>query len=208
MPGVERLRESSQTASGASDPHPMPMSSHTAVTDQPSLHQPEQPETICLWLPSSMPSSLRTIGCTAGLIQKETKLRLAQADDALNDLRRQLRISATLRDHKNANIGGTSQRMATRMRTLMTRFHDKTHRSARRYCAAYNALSILDPNGAWRTRLRPLNHSEDLRLPWRDEDEEPSEGRRQLSWIWLVPRDDGQRDGEQEYGESKSILYS
>lgn len=154
-----------------------------------------------------MPSSLHATGCVPGLVAKETKLRIAQADDALNDIRRQLRISATLLDFKKSNIGGTSQRMGTRVRTLMTRFHDKTHRAARRYDAALRALSALDPNGTWTNRLKRLDHSKDLRLPCRDMDDEPSEGRRELSWIWLVPRDDSNRDDEEEYNECKLLLY-
>ena len=90
----------------------------------------------------------------------------------------------------------------------MNRFYDKTHRSAQRYDAAFQALSELDPNGAWTSRLKHLDHSKDLRLPRRDQDEEPSEGRRELAWIWLVPRDDTNRDGVEEYSECKCYMQT
>jgi len=41
-------------------------------------------------------------GCIASLPMKERKLHLAQADDALDELRCQLRMSSTLRDYKRA----------------------------------------------------------------------------------------------------------
>lgn len=159
-----------------------------------------QPENLKLWLPSEMPAATRTLGCVQDLPDKECRLRLAQADDALHELRRQLRVSATILDFKKNTVGGTSQRNGLRTRTLMMRFHDKTHRCARRYDTAFVALLSLDPNGVWQHRLRRLDHSKDLRLPGRDKEEDAdpkkrvSEGRREISWIWLAPRADGVRD--------------
>lgn len=159
-----------------------------------------QPELIDLMLPSAMTERSRGLGCVQGLAEKEGRLRLAQADDALRELRRQLRVSAQIIDFKKNTVGGTSQRMATKARTLMLRFHDKTHRCARRYTAAYTALCALKPPGDWQARLRPLDHSKDLQLPGRDKEkdetkaERESEGRREISWIWLAPRREGDRD--------------
>jgi hypothetical protein len=150
MPGVQQLREASQPLSAQSfSPSSSTSQAWTSDTQTDSSSPtPNQLENTCLWLPSSMPQSLHLTGCTVGLAEKEIRLRLAQADDALNDLRRQLRISATLLDFKKTNIGGTSQRRGTRMHNLMTRFHEKSHRGAQRYDAAFQALSALDPNGA------------------------------------------------------------
>lgn len=159
-----------------------------------------QPETTNLMLPSGMTESLRGVGLVHGLVEKEGRLRVAQADDALRELRRQLRVSAQLVDFKKNTVGGTSQRMATKTRTLMLRFHDKTHRCARRYSAAYTALCSLNHPGDWRDRLQPLDHSKDMRLPGRDKEkdeskeERESEGRREISWIWLAPRRNGDKD--------------
>ena len=194
MPGAVQLLESSQL--------PLETSSHSQSSASQSTNKPE---TNSLWLPSSMPSSLHATGCVPGLVAKETKLRIAQADDTLNDIRRQLWISATLLNFKKSDIGGTSQRMDTRVCTLMTSFHDKTHCAAHHYDAALQALSALDPNSTWTNRLKRLDHSKDLCLPHCDMDDEPSEGRQELSWIWLVPWDDGNR--EEEYNECKLSLY-
>jgi hypothetical protein len=149
---------------------------------------PEKPETTQLCLPSKMPPSLWATGCLPGIIDKERRLRLAQADDALAEIRRQLRIAATIRDYKKSI--GPSQKLGLKTRTLLNRFHDKTLRCARRYSVAYEALKAIDPNGQWTTRLQYLDHARDIRGPHRDEDDE-SEGRREMSWIWLAGRTDG-----------------
>lgn len=142
-------------------------------------------------------------------MEKERRLRLAQADDALHELRRQLRISATLRDYKKVHIGGTSQKMNTQTRSLLSRFHDKTIRCAERYSAAFKALSILDPNGNWTRRLKFLDHKKDLHSPRCDEDDDPGEGKRELSWIWLVSREGGPSGviaSSDEINDSKSMI--
>jgi hypothetical protein len=50
-------------------------------------------ENASLWLPSALPASLsdelRTTGLSPGLLEKERRLRVAQADDALAEVRRQ-----------------------------------------------------------------------------------------------------------------------
>jgi hypothetical protein len=144
------------------------------------------------------------------VVDKERRLRLAQADDALNQLRHQLRISATIVDYRKVQIRGGSQRMNTRARSLLSRFHDKTIRSAEHYSAAYMALLTLDPNGSWTTRLKFLDHKKDLRPPRRCEDDESRETRRDLSWIWLVAPGDGPVASANEINDSKSyklVLY-
>jgi hypothetical protein len=169
-------------------------SSTIAEVDSGSL---ERVENIPLWLPSSlpasMPSQLRATGILPGLVEKETKLRLAQADDALAEIRRQRRIVTGLVIFKKLNISGLGQKKNTRMRTLFKRFSNKTERVAERYRAARRALEVLDSGGAWQTRLQVL-HPEDIRGPGREDidkhDRRPemSEKRREQSWIWLVPR--------------------
>ena len=148
----------------------------------------EQPKTTELCLPSRMPSSLWATGCLPGVVEKEKRLRLAQADDALAELRRQLCIAATICDYKKSI--GSSQKLGLKTRTLLNRFHDKTLRCARRYTAAFTALTALDPNGDWTAHLRHLDHAKDIRGPHREEEDE-SEGKREMSWIWLAGRTGG-----------------
>jgi hypothetical protein len=189
MPGVQALRES-QTA--ASENSPLPI---------------DQPESTNLYLPSSCPPSFWVTGCIPGLVDKEMRLRVGQADDSLGELRRQLRISSTILDFKKSQHTA-SQRMSTRTRGLMTRFWDKTQRCAERYNAAFEALSVLDPGGEWTLRLRHLDSTKDLHLP-RREDDDPGESRRELSWIWLAPLANGSPvdvASQDEINDSQSLF--
>jgi hypothetical protein len=157
----------------------------------------ERVENMSLWLPSSLPTSmpaqLRTTGLSPGLLDKETKLRLAQADDALAEIRRQRRVVTGLVIFKKLNVSGSGQKKNTRMHSLFKRFSNKTERVAERYRAARKALEVLDPGGTWQTRLQVLR-PEDIRGPGREDitkhDRRPEmcEKRREQSWIWLVPR--------------------
>ena len=200
MSCIEQLREARANTLHTASPTP---SAPSAAPSSPSIH----PENIPLYLPSSIPRSLWTSGCNPGIVEKERRLRLAQADDSLHELRRQLRILATLIDYKKEQHGN-SQRMGMHTTTLLRRFRDKTHRAAERYTAAFDALSVLDPGGDWTIRLKRLDHSKDLRSPRRDPDEDPNENRRELSWIWLVQRDGGTSNNvatADEINDSKSI---
>ena len=158
----------------------------TRTDGMPTDQDFEKPESLQLWLPSSLPPSLRETGCVDGLIEKERCLRLAEADDALVALRRQLRITTGVFNYKKTHVSGTGQKSNTRARTLLSQLATKTRLFADCYRAARKALTVLDPNGNWRDRLLPL-HNEDIRGPARSDDEE-SEGRRELSWIWLTLR--------------------
>lgn len=158
---------------------------------------PERVENIPLWLPSSLPATLpaqlRTTGLAPGLLDKETRLRVGQADDALAKIRHQRRIVTGLVIFKKLNVSGAGQKKNTRMRTLFKRFNHRTERVAERYRASRKALEVLDPGGAWESRLKVL-HAEDIHGPGKEEVDkhdrrpEASEKRREQSWIWLVPR--------------------
>jgi hypothetical protein len=169
MPGVTQMRQINSTRTDA----------------MPTEQDTEMPEAIPLWLPSSLPSRLRESGCVDGLVEKERRLRLAEADDALVALRRQLRITTGVFNYKKTHVSGTGQKSNTRARTLLSQLTAKTKLFADRYRAARKALSTLDPDGDWRRRLLPLR-PEDIRGPTRQDDE--SEGRRELTWIWLAGR--------------------
>jgi hypothetical protein len=146
------------------------------------------PELIPLRLPSALTPNLRA-SCLCGLPDLERRLRLAQAEDALAELRRLLRITMGLTHYKATQVG-PSQRTSTRARALISRFWDKIARCAERYRVARAALLVLDANGDWCTRLRPLE-DQDIKAPRKDDDE--AEGTRELSWIWRVERQTGLR---------------
>jgi hypothetical protein len=176
MPGVTQMRQINSTRTDA----------------MPTEQDTEMPETIPLWLPSALPSGLRESGCVDGLVEKERRLRLAEADDALVALRWQLRITTGVFNYKKTHVSGTGQKSNTRARTLLSQLTAKT-KLFDRYRAARKALISLNPNGDWRRQLPPLR-PEDIRGPTKQDDE--SEGRRELTWIWLIrttqlPANDG-----------------
>lgn len=146
----------------------------------------EPAETMPLYLPSSLPQRLRQLPELAILLGKECRLRVAQADDALAEIRRQRRIISGLWQFKKLNVDGTGNKACTRMRTLYNRFNLRTQRCAACYRAARSALLVLDPDGSWWSRLNNLKDA-DIRGPGRD-DNGSGNGRFEPSWIWLVPR--------------------
>jgi hypothetical protein len=145
------------------------------------------PESIHLQLPSDLPkSSWSTLA--GGLVEKEKKMRIAQADDSLTELRKLLRISMGLSHFKYSQIG-PSQRANTRAHTMMQRYQNKIHRCANRYRDAHSALVKLDPRSDCLVRLQPLE-DQDIRRPGRcDDGEDEGEGVRELSWIWMVQKE-------------------
>lgn len=189
---------------------------------------PAHPEDEVLYLPSSITSDIRTC-CIPGLPNIECRVRTGQADDALNEVRRQLRITSSIIQFKRGQHQA-SQQLSRKSRALMAKFTKKTHRAAERYNAAYNALLALDPEGEgdWTSRLQPLNISKDLHLPRREDDdgldEEKEQGKgsrfrgrkqgenqRELSWIWRAQHAGGRPSrvtSVDEVNESKSHFSS
>ncbi|KAI0261418.1 hypothetical protein BC834DRAFT_830320, partial [Gloeopeniophorella convolvens] len=104
------------------------------------------PELIPLHLPSSLPEHLRN-SCGFGLVEKEARLRVGQAHDALNSLRRSLHVKMGLVRYKQIQINGPGQKQNTVARRIIGNLEAKQERHVARYRAAYEALLVLDPNG-------------------------------------------------------------
>lgn len=161
--------------------------SATAADNAESPSQSFEPaESIPLYLPSSVPQRLRKSSELSGVIDKERRLRVAQAEDALADIRRQRRIISGLWHFKKLNVDGTGNRTCTRIRALYNRFSLRTQQCAGRYRAARSALVALDPDGSWQLHLRELKDN-DIRGPGKD-DGQAGSSRFEPSWIWLVRR--------------------
>src|SRR5215475_2506526 len=64
----------------------------------------EWPETIPLQLPSGLPATCRLM-LPGGLVEKELRMRIAQADDALAELRKMLCVSMGLSYYKYSQVG-------------------------------------------------------------------------------------------------------
>jgi hypothetical protein len=121
---------------------------------------PELVENLPIFLPSSLPPTLHpqlcTTGIAPGLLDKEIKLRIAQADDALAKIRCHRRVVTGLVLFKKLNVSGAGQKKNTQIRSLFKRFNNKTESAAERYCTARQALLNVNAEGNWRLRLQEL----------------------------------------------------
>ena len=152
-------------------------------TEDTDADSPILAETISLFLPSACPPSLR-VGILT-LADKERRLRLAQAYDALAHIRRLRRILTHIIEFKHTQTSGTGNRSNTRIRSLFDKFQTRIKRAAARYRAAYGTLNILDADRSWAGTLKELK-DEDIRGPKRADDEDFTEGTYEPSWIWLA----------------------
>ncbi|KAF8425033.1 hypothetical protein L210DRAFT_3421490 [Boletus edulis BED1] len=152
---------------------------------QASEDEPDDITKVKLWLPSQVP---RTTMVDPRLHQYEFKLRHAQALDALEEIRKHIRLRAYLLTFNRSNIRG--QGANTRARSMLDGVEGKIHTCSIRYRVAQAAVGslagILGIVG-WENIFRPLK-DDDLRAA-----EDPSaslmiasEGRRQLSWIYTT----------------------
>ncbi|KAI0059390.1 hypothetical protein BV25DRAFT_1871612 [Artomyces pyxidatus] len=137
-----------------------------------------------LWLPSEVPRELWSAGLASGLIDKAIRLRIAQAEEALHNLRRQLRIRKGLIHYKHVFVDGPGQKANTRARSAIKNLCARMDKHTAQYRAARAALVVLSPDGSWQGHLRELR-AEDIRAP-REDDGTVEEGHREVSWIWRV----------------------
>jgi hypothetical protein len=166
----------------------------------------EQAELLPLHLPSGLPSHLRQGEDIQAMADKECRLRVAQADGALTDIRRGRRTITSLTQFKKFNICGAGNKPNTRMRMLYNRWRSKITQAAERYRAAYAALLLLRPEGGdWCNRLQKLDPS-DIRGPGKATDDPTpvTNGRYETSWIWLVSRH-GKDGGEEDDSFDESL---
>jgi hypothetical protein len=166
MPGVTALRGGGED----SDTYP--------VDDKPELSK--------LWLPSELPESEREGACIRGVVKKEERLRFAQLQDALVELRRARRINRGIYTHFRINVAGTGQRATSRTQTILRNSGNRIERAARRYNACRASLLALDPHGDWTEKYKILT-DEDNRGPGREKEDGPTgQGDYSPSWIWMV----------------------
>ncbi|KAG1735898.1 uncharacterized protein EDB91DRAFT_1238142 [Suillus paluster] len=160
-----------------------------------SIGIPDNPlaEDIKLLLPSLLTAD--SISCSPHLHTIEWELQIAQAGDALDEIRQSLRLRNYLYTFKQSWIRGQS--VNTWAQNALGRVEARATASAEKYCAAHAALSSLAPvlnKVGWNLKFCSLNNRDNvcgMMVPRKGE----SEGRRQLSWIWLV---EGVGDDEDE----------
>ncbi|KAG2365204.1 hypothetical protein BDR07DRAFT_1449868 [Suillus spraguei] len=126
-------------------------------------------ELIKLWLPSALNGN----ACDPHLQHIEWELRFVQAHNALEELRQCLRVHCSLLNFKREQAA-----------------------CVKRYRTAWGALKRLAPilkKVDWRGRLQDL--SDDDVKPLIDPFATQGEGRRRLTWIWMMDGVDGCADG-------------
>jgi len=138
----------------------------------------------------------------------ERKLRLAQAEDALVEIRKQCRIVQGLWLFKKINISGMGNRPNIRMLSLYNRINYKIECAAQQYCTAWSALLVLDPNGTWKDCLKELQR-EHMRGPGRDpSDTKTGNGYFEPSWIWLTNcKGSALRQSEDEFNNDMRVEW-
>ncbi|KAG1789918.1 hypothetical protein EV424DRAFT_1549952 [Suillus variegatus] len=132
----------------------------------------------------SLPSWMKNKPCDLHLQNIEWELRYAQAYDALEELRQCLRIHCSLLTFKREWIRG--QGANTRAQNTLTRVHARHTACVKRYRSAWTALKALATllkKRDWKGRLQELadDHIKPLVDPFG-----VGEGRRQVSWIWMM----------------------
>ncbi|KAG2127505.1 hypothetical protein DEU56DRAFT_872776 [Suillus clintonianus] len=130
-------------------------------------------ELIKLWLPSALNGN----ACDPHLQHIEWELRFAQAHDALEELRQCLRVHCSLLNFKREWIRG--QGANTRAQNALTRVHARQAACVKRYRTAWGALKRLAP-------ILKKDLSDDDVKPLIDPFATQGEGRRRLTWIWMM----------------------
>ena len=97
-----------------------------------------------LYLPSSILVWGLNIHCDARLLRIEFELRRAQADDALQEVRNNLRLRSHVKQTKMQSHRG--QRTNTRSLGMIARLNDKIDAAALKYRLARNAVFLLAPH--------------------------------------------------------------
>jgi hypothetical protein len=154
-----------------------------ALAARPDDSPTEMTQSIKLFLPSMLGTSLP---CDPMLQQYEWQLRYAQAHGTLDVMRSRLRLRSALYKHKDRFVRG--QKANTRSRSKIDQVDASIAAAAESYRVARAALAILGPilgkDTMWQDQLRRLNE-EDIRALSVGADGD-SEGKRTISWIWVV----------------------
>lgn len=193
MPGVSSLSGDSVATSEA----------------QPNADKAEQRK---LWLPSDMntnahevrrsdrtehrearllaaqtlDANIRETVCLRGVVDKEKRLRFAQVQDALIDIRRARRVRRGLALYHRIQVSGDGQKANTKTQSVISGVRDRINKAIARYRAARSALLALDSQGDWQEKFLEFKDA-DNRGPGKEEDEVGTgDGHYSPSWIWVT----------------------
>ncbi|KAG6847818.1 hypothetical protein H0H93_005714 [Arthromyces matolae] len=155
------------------------------VTPAESLDSTEEVKVynIQLWLPSNL--ATKNILVSKELREYEWRLRHGQAHDALDEIRRMLRLRSYLYRYKDRFVRGVKAN--TRSNTVIENATANLNQAAERYRIARTAMLVLanalKTPVTWRSALQELRE-EDLRN-LSEGLAGDTEGRRRISWVWL-----------------------
>jgi len=140
-------------------------------------------------IPLVLPSSLVKVQLVRNELREyEWRLREGQAYDALHEMRQQLRLRAHCYKHKDRFSCGVRENL--RSQSAIKKVQLRVDRAAQRYRVARAALvSLCAKMGVedWNLRMKPLKELEAGNVRGLSDGlEGESEGRRMISWIWLV----------------------
>ena len=158
------------------------LASIRAAADQEGGGKPSAVHDIELYLPSRIHS---VVHCDILFLQYEWELRYAQAHSTLNDLRSLLLMESMMSKSKKRHSRG--QRQQTRSINLLKRVRTRVEAAAAKYRQIRISLQALAGplhHFKWSDVLRVLEDDDMATLTSLDND--TSEGRKKLRWIWTI----------------------
>ncbi|KAJ6447332.1 hypothetical protein C8R47DRAFT_999818, partial [Mycena vitilis] len=161
-----------------------------------------KPETMQIYMPSTLPEEHRTGLCIPGLVDNEAELRQAQAGQALRELRSGLRTRVFA--HKFKRKLPSSQGSYTKSRALTDGIEARIRGAADRYRAARAGLFALKGPGDWEQIFQVLR-KEDIRgMNERAMNDAEKEDNRKARLLAGLPADGDDTDLD-EYGEPADL---
>ncbi|KAJ6549339.1 hypothetical protein B0H10DRAFT_2380877, partial [Mycena sp. CBHHK59/15] len=149
-------------------------------------------EAVRLFLPSDISDKTkRENACAMGLPKVEADLRIGEAREALESLRRGLRARTMTNRFRLRHC--TGQRMLTRGQGVLRQINLRIHRAKVRYRYARNALIRLKDHGPWEKELQVLEDRGGVAALGAVA---AGESKRTLSWIWYTATKDDPTEKE------------
>lgn len=151
----------------------------------PAIPEPDHgPENEPIFLPNTLSCDELEV-CAAGIAEMESRLRVGQLRSSLDKLRLHLHMKSRMLTFKAQNV--RNQASTTRALAQLSSNEGKIIAFANKYRAARLAYLELNGPGIWEEEWRELRQS-DIRLLRSENapapDEQGTEGRREVSWIW------------------------
>ncbi|KAJ7799707.1 hypothetical protein B0H14DRAFT_3092779 [Mycena olivaceomarginata] len=172
---------------------------------EPPVESSRRPEEMQLHLPSSFAKEVRERICMADLPAEEERLRVAQAHEALHDLRRHLHIRTLAHQFKRRHTAG--QGAYTKSQALQSGIEERIKGAAAWYGTAREALVQLRGLGDWEAVLQVLQKKDIRGMNKRTLNDEEKEEERKARIQAGLPPDEEEVD---EFGDvvEPTVLFN